>query len=187
MHLIGIHGKARTGKDTCAGHLVKEHGFIRQAFADPLKRAAQQMFGLTDDQTWQDSLKEEVIPYWGISPREMFQKLGTEAGREVFGNDLWLKRWMKFYDEFGASAHIVVPDVRFDNEANLIRSLGGTILLLSSEREGGLEAKAKTHASEGGISRKPGDIPVVNNSTRQALYARIDQIIDCLTYSRSCA
>jgi hypothetical protein len=180
MHLIGIHGKARCGKDTCAAYLVKYHGFIRQAFADPLKRAAQHIFGLTDEQTWEDGYKEVVIDYWGMSPRQMFQKLGTEAGRNVFGQGLWIRRWAKFYSEFGDVANIVVPDVRFDNEADLIRGLGGKVILLTSSRGNNLDDSAKAHASEAGIVVKPGDIPLANNSSYQSLYAKIDQVIDCL-------
>ena len=123
--LFGIHGKAGSGKDTVAKHLTDNYGFLRNAFADPLKRAAQQMFYLTQAETWEDSLKEVVIPYWGMSPRELFQKLGTEGGRNVFGEDVWLKRWLYHYRQFKDNTHYVVPDVRFENEATHVRSLGG--------------------------------------------------------------
>jgi dephospho-CoA kinase len=58
MKLIGITGKARSGKDTIARHLWAQHAFTRIAFADPLKLAAQSIFGLTHDQTWNDDLKK---------------------------------------------------------------------------------------------------------------------------------
>ena len=50
--LIGITGKAGVGKDTVAEHLWHKHSFVRIGLADPLKRAAQEIFGLTDEQTW---------------------------------------------------------------------------------------------------------------------------------------
>ena len=94
MKLIGITGEARSGKDTIAKHLWAEYGFTRIAFADPLKLAAQQMFGLSHAQTWDDSLKEVVIPHWGMTPRKIFQLMGTEASKPVFGEDVWVKRWL---------------------------------------------------------------------------------------------
>lgn len=179
-HLIGIHGKARAGKDTAAKYLVSEHGFVRQAFADPLKRAGQAMFGLNEQETWDDSLKEVVIPYWGMSPREMFQKLGTEGGREVFGEDLWLKRWLKFYEEYKDLSNIVVPDVRFENEAELVRARGGIVIHLTTSRKSALKGNTTTHASEAGVEFKPGDYRLANDGTFAALYAKIDLILEQL-------
>ena len=178
MKLNGIHGKARTGKDTAARYLVENHGFLRRAFADPLKLAAQQMFGLSEDETWSEEIKDVVIPYWGRSPRNLFQLLGTEGGRNVFGEDLWTQVWGKFYMEHREHMHIVVPDVRFDNEADLIRSLVGQIIILTSNRATTLSNTAQKHASEAGIKPSSEDIPLDNSKTYQALYARLDQIID---------
>jgi len=93
MNLIAITGKARSGKDTLAEHLVASHEYTRIAFADPLKSAAQSIFGLTDAQTWDAELKETEIPYWGMTPRRMFQLLGTEAIQKTFGADIWIKRF----------------------------------------------------------------------------------------------
>ena len=63
MKLIGLTGKARSGKDTVANYLFNQHGYTRIAFADPVKLAAQQVFGLTHEQTWVEGLKEVEIPY----------------------------------------------------------------------------------------------------------------------------
>lgn len=54
MNLIGICGRARSGKDTIANILVKEFGFTRVALADPIKRAARDFFDLTWEQCWGD-------------------------------------------------------------------------------------------------------------------------------------
>lgn len=180
MHLIGIHGKARSGKDTVAKYLVNEHGYVKSAFADPVKRAAAAMFGLSEEETFSDELKEVVIPYWGMSPRQMFQKVGTEGGRDVFGDDLWLRRWMKFYDEYHDVSSIVVSDLRFDNEADLIRERGGLVLHLTSNRPSALTTTAAAHASEAGIKFVPGDHRIHNDGSFQALYAKVDQLLVCL-------
>lgn len=180
MHLIGIHGPAEVGKDSVGRYLCREHGYIRQAFADPVKRTAQQMFRLTDDETWKDELKQQVNEFWGITHREMFQKVGTEAGREIFGEDLWIRNWLKFYEEHKDVTNIVVTDVRFDNEADIIRELGGVVWHVSSSRPTALSRQAQQHASEKGIKFKPGDFRVANDSSFAALYAKIDQLLGCL-------
>lgn len=175
--LIGIHGKARAGKDTAAAHMVRNYGFVRTAFADPLKRAAQQMFGLTEAQTYSDELKEVMIPHWGYSPRQLFQLLGTESGREVFGEDMWLRRWQIDAERIADEGnHIVVTDVRFANEAEMIRARGGVIVHLLRPTDNGLGQQA-FHASERGIEIEAEDVIINNNSTLGVLYRRVDLLV----------
>ena len=55
--IIGLSGKAGTGKDAVAKILVKEYNFVRVAFADPLKRICKEIFGFSDEQLWGPSEK----------------------------------------------------------------------------------------------------------------------------------
>ena len=80
---------ARVGKDEVARILREEQSFRSHSFALPLKQASQLLFGLTDDQVWNDKYKEQVIPMWDLTPRQIFQRLGTEGGRLVFREDMW--------------------------------------------------------------------------------------------------
>ena len=181
FYLLGIHGKARTGKDTIANYLVQNQGFIRNGLADPVKRAAQQIFMLTDEQTWNDEFKEVVIPYWGMSPREMFQKVGTEGGRMVFGNDVWIKRWTYHYTTYKDVTNYVVSDIRFQNEADYIRSLGGIVIHVT--REGArslLVGDTHKHASEVTLPVHSNDFVIVNDGSKAALYAKLDNVIASL-------
>jgi hypothetical protein len=177
MKLIGLTGKARSGKDTVAKMLYAQHAFTRIAFADPLKLAAQQMFGLTIEQTWSDAVKEDVIPYWGMSPRQMFQLLGNEAVKPVFGNYVWIKRWHMTYDLFKDTDDIVAPDVRFDHEAECIRSLGGVIVEI--QRGIGLVGSTGSHASERGLSTLP-DVTIKNDGTLEELHSKLATLMEAL-------
>lgn len=172
--LIGIHGKARSGKDTCAKHLWVHHGFTRIAFADPLKIAVQAAFGLTDAQTWDDDLKEVVIPYWGLSPRRMFQLFGNEAMKPVFGSDHWIKRWAVTHSTLRETDDVVIPDVRHEDEAAFIRFHGGLIIHLHRDNL----ASVAAHSSEAGIKYREGDIRVVNNSTLDQLAFCLDSLVE---------
>lgn len=174
MKLIGITGKARSGKDTLAKYLWSQHCFTRIAFADPLKLAAQHIFGLTQEQTWDDAYKEVVIPYWGMAPRQMFQLLGTEAVKGTFGEDVWAKRWLMSYDSFKTTDHIVVPDTRCDVEADMIRALGGVIVEV--RRGTGLVGSTGDHCSERGLSTLP-DFVIDNEGTKEELYEKIEALI----------
>lgn len=171
--LIGIAAKARSGKDAIATYLWEKYGFTRIAFADPIKVAAQSMFGLTHEQAWNDELKEKVIPYWGLSPRQMLQQLGTDASKPVFGPDVWIKRWGMSYSTLMETDDIVVPDVRCDLEASYLRMLGGVIIHL--ERP---DAQAvSSHISEAGTTVFPEDRYIINNGTLEDLYAKVEIVL----------
>jgi hypothetical protein len=58
--IIGLCGPAGSGKDTAADFLVKNHGFVKVAFADPLKRICKDVFAFTDGQLWGPSEKRNA-------------------------------------------------------------------------------------------------------------------------------
>lgn len=53
--IIGLLGQANSGKDTVADFLVRDHGFVKVALADPLKRIARDVFDFSDKQLWGSS------------------------------------------------------------------------------------------------------------------------------------
>ncbi|MBU1282857.1 MAG: deoxynucleotide monophosphate kinase [Gammaproteobacteria bacterium] len=130
--LIGLHGLARTGKDTAASYLAAHYALLSYAFADPLKAALAQLFGLTSAHL-EGALKELPLPDIGKSPRELMQLLGTEWARNLVHRDLWL---LLAKQNIGAQldadqAHyngVIIRDVRFENEAQWIRSQGGVVV-----------------------------------------------------------
>ncbi|WP_262377001.1 deoxynucleotide monophosphate kinase [Pseudomonas sp. WS 5059] len=89
--IIGLAALARSGKDTVASMLLKHENVAAFALADPLKSGCQALFGLTSDEAWSDAIKEEVVDLWSLSPRLMFQMLGTEWMRH-HNPEHWLMR-----------------------------------------------------------------------------------------------
>ncbi len=89
--IIGLAALARSGKDTVASMLLSYPGVAAYALADPLKLGCQALFGLTEDETWCDDIKEQPIDLWARSPREFFQTVGTEWMRN-HNPDHWLIR-----------------------------------------------------------------------------------------------
>ena len=169
IKLIGIHGKARSGKDTLASVFVEEHGFVRMAFADPLKAAACILFDWPPELVFSDEIKEFKSPLWGITGREAFQKLGTEAMRGTFGDDFWIKRWAADYNKIKGKHSVVVSDVRSNAEAEIIRQLGGVVVHL--DRSGaGLKGREALHSSESGITfNRVRDVRIRNDGTLDEL------------------
>lgn len=169
MKLIGLTGKAGAGKDTLAGLILEHTTGTTRAFAEPLKRAAREVFGLTDEQMTDRVLKEQVIPYWGKSPRQILQLLGTEGIRNVFGGDTWVKNAdLRLQALESAEAGQALPievviwtDVRFAEEAEWIRANGGVVVEV---RRPGIEAVA-AHSSESGLPKELVDGVFWNSGT----------------------
>ena len=176
LKLIGVHGKARSGKDTVARILVDEHGFVRTAFADPLKAASAVLFGWPVDLAFSDEIKGYKSPSWDITGRTAFQRLG-DAMKIGFGTDFWIKRWACEYARLKDKHSIVVADVRTNAEADMIRGLGGVILHL--ERRGaGLSGLEGMHSSEAGITfNRSTDLRIENNGTLSELEDELNRIV----------
>jgi len=105
------------------------------------------------------------------SPRSLAQKLGTEFGREMIDKDIWLKIAQQKFAKVDQSAQMqggrivglgmIIPDVRFSNEAQWIRDAGG--LLLEVVRPGQDIISENSHASEAGFDPALIDATITND------------------------
>jgi hypothetical protein len=157
MFIVGFTGKAGSGKDTAGMALVRQLGFERFAFADPIKAGLNGMFDFNPSR-WQDrEWKEAPLPVLGISPRKLAQTLGTEWGREL-DTDFWVKVTESLITQ-SMSNRVVITDVRFDNEALWIRKQGGWVIELIRDKA----AAVNEHVSEAGINPRHVDFHIVND------------------------
>lgn len=165
--LIGLTGLAGCGKDTFAEKLSFHSSNVKlYAFADPLKSAASAIFNVPLDVFYIQSLKEKTDPFWGISPREMLQKLGTEACRNTFGPDIWIKSGQTHVnDMLLGNSRVIVTDVRFDNEAQWIIDNGG--IVIDIQRDNLKKQNKHNHVSEQGITTDK--FIIKNNGTLEDL------------------
>lgn len=163
--IIGLSGYARSGKDTAAGVLTYEFNFERVAFADLLREFLYRLnpcIGrpgeksdvqtVIDRWTW-DGYKE--TPY-SDDIRELLQRLGTECGRQLLGENVWVDAALAVEAD-----NIVVTDCRFPNEASAIINRGGQIWRVHRDGVG----PANEHASENSLDRWPFDRWLYNNGT----------------------
>lgn len=161
--LIGLVGRARSGKDAAADILVAEAGFEKAAMADPLRRmaaAVNPIVGTATRRTFPGSratvleVKEvsylEALETYGYEEakdrypevRRFLQRLGTEGVRDVLGAGTWITLAERRIAS--AETPLVFTDIRFPNEARMIKRCGGT--LVGIQRAG--TAPVAAHASE---------------------------------------
>jgi len=181
--LIGLTGLKHAGKDTIATYLIKEHGFERRAFADPLKKSVANLFGITfyqvDKFKNDDNITVELClggtHVVKMTFREFLQKYGTEAHRDVpeMGHDFWVDLLMPVRGYY-AERKIVISDVRFDNEARRIHQLEGVVIEVS---RASLLNKDQ-HRSEDGIDPDLVDYYIFNNGTLEDLNNGVEVMIE---------
>jgi hypothetical protein len=137
-------------------------GYKRLSFADPLRKFSAQILsslGYNGLACLRDK-KEEKITELGVSPRQMMQTLGTEWGRSCIHPDLWIMVAAGTVEkQLKRGRNVVIDDVRFPNEAEMIRKLGGELWLVNRP---GLVYEGD-HASEGALSEVEPD-SLINNS-----------------------
>lgn len=150
--LIGITGKAGSGKDTlcdmmCDFLLTQPANtgtyVSRFALADQLKKTAAAMYGVNFNIFNTRSRKEQ--PHAQLnnqSPREVLQQFGTEYVRENLGEDHWIKMVEKDIQAFSQMNPeptrinvAIIPDVRFANEREWIEENSGVLIKIERTEE----------------------------------------------------
>jgi len=169
--IIGFCGKLHCGKSSAAVHLAKHHNFAVHRFAGTLKEMLQ-VLGLTPQQTDGD-LKEvpdhEILG--GKTPRHAMQTLGSEWGRDLIHQNLWLDAWKARMPQ--GFAGIACDDVRFENEAQYIRDNGGFLVQVKRDMDDNFE---RNHQSEG-KDLGPYDAVLDNDGTLEDLAHNLDNVL----------
>lgn len=164
--IIGLVGPKGSGKSTrLAAALVAQHNFTRMPLAGPLKAMIRTLLRErgVDEETIErmvdGDFKEEPTPYFaGRSTRYAMQTIGTEWGRDLIAPTFWLDTWSDKARSVGG--RIVADDVRFLNEAERIRTLGGIIVRVV--RPDTPATVADVHSSETEMTRIDPDHVVIN-------------------------
>lgn len=130
VELIGLSGYAGAGKDEVA-KILAPRGWERASFADPLRAAlyalnpmvppdGRPLRILVDIFGW-DQVKRETPEV-----RALLQRMGTEVGRNLFGQDFWVEQAMAAIERADGTQY-VFTDCRFPNEAEAVRARGGRV------------------------------------------------------------
>lgn len=159
-NLIAFCGLAGCGKTTFALGLVKHRDFHRLSFADPI-RGMLLGLGLSLEQM-SNGKNEPVSWLGGKTPRQIMQSLGTDWGRQMVDENIWINvARNRIQSALLSKKGVVIDDCRFDNEAALIKDMGGRVIQIM---RAGLEPM--DHPSEKGISAQFIDQVIVNGYPR---------------------
>lgn len=176
--IVGLHGFAQSGKDTIGQELVEKYGFERLSFADIIREAIYtlnpvvsysptsgtfRVQGLVDAYGWEWCKKQ----YPEI--RRLLQVMGTEVGRDLIYPAIWIdgvRNKMRNGD-------YVITDVRFENEAEMIRSHREG-LLVKIIRDG--VGPVNTHSSDSGLPDKMFDLIIDNDGSLEEFLQSVEKI-----------
>lgn len=158
MNVIGIAGPKGSGKTEVANILTERiPGSIILNLPDPIYAACQTIFGWSYEQCVDPVLREEIDERFGISPRYAQETLGTDWGRNLIHNDLWTILLEDRISQHPESL-VIIPNIRFPNEADLVRKFRGAVWEV--RRPGYDYNPAKP--SEAGIPRRYIDASILN-------------------------
>jgi len=183
--IIGISGKIGSGKDTFAELLAEQlHGKVeRHALADKLRLITEIISGVrmitthevnkpfcNEIKNYSQDQKNIFIKHFNKTIGETLQLVGTELFRNNFDTDIWVKSL--FNEELEVKLNnnkiIVIPDVRFINEANFILKEGGFLIRLDGDpmdvRKNSL--RDLNHISETNLDNYTGFSKVIYNNKK---------------------
>lgn len=182
MVVIGVTGRKYNGKDTIAEYLVKKYNFVQISFAEPLKEVCRTLFGFSQEQLY-GSLKETVDESWGISPRNALQFLGTDIIRNQIHklipnieDKFWIRCMLAKINklkENDPDVKIVISDVRFPNEVDMIKEINGIIIRAVRPSISNIDC----HESEKLIDELNVNFELLNDLGLNELYDKVDKIM----------
>ena len=184
--IIGFLGVKSSGKDTAGQYLIDTFGYTKYALGDPVKQICKTMFNLSDDQITDQKLKEQIDHRWVISPRTMFQRIGTEFGQiklyrlfpELKNYIPYRTLWVKIFEQWlerHTESLVVITDLRFEHEINAIKSNGGIIVKIN--RDTGIIDNHISEIEMNQINKDLVDYEIDNNYAVEDLYSQLDTII----------
>lgn len=168
--IIGLTGRATSGKDTAAQALLAR-GYQRIAFADAVK----EMLAALDPEVDGEFISAQLATAgWDTvkqnpKVRRLLQRLGTEAGRNIIGPDVWVDLAHKKLRQGG---RFVFTDCRFPSEIAALKSWGATIARIT--RPG---IKKLDHASENFVDHLPVDVEIENNGSVADLHRAVNELL----------
>lgn len=188
--LIGIGGKLASGKDTVADYLVAEHGWVKFGMSDALGDALYELNPIIDTKINRDGESDRIVPAYyrplvdrvgyveaktNPEVRRLLQVLGTEVGRKMIDENVWVDIILRRIASAQVEGYnVIVTGIRFQNEIAMIRRIGGEGWWVDRP---GLDTPegAASHSSENGVSLTDFDLLLSNSGTLTQLYAQVDR------------
>jgi len=181
--IIGLIGTMGSGKDEACRQLIDEGmNIIRMAFADRLKQMVQVAWKISDEDM---IAKPQHV-------RDLLQIVGTNLLREQVGDDFWVDqlditiRDQVLSDRWTSrDKHIIITDIRFENECTYVRSKLGKIVkivrpLVNNKVQEIATESQKSHRSETEMKKIIPDWTVINQGSKKILGEELKLGIEAL-------
>lgn len=174
--IIALSGWIGSGKNTVADYMG---GYKQLSFAGPLKEAVYKLNPIVTHidgkytlpiATAVDNIGWEKVKTEYIETRQYLQRMGTEVGRNMFGQEFWVDQALKRID----CPCVVFTDTRFPNEANAIReSYSGLVIRVTRPEVG----KISDHISETALDDYEFDEEIINDGTPAQLQLAVTNLL----------
>ena len=185
--VIGLYSSVpQQGKSTAAQILVEKHGYRKLSFAFTLKRMVHSFLtyhGYRDEDAEQflnGSKKDMVLERVSGMPttRHLLVTLGTEWGRNMIHQDIWLDNWISIAGAWARSGQpVVADDMRFPNEYQAIKELGGRVVRIERGEISEEEAYGRFNMTEGRLNGVKFDRLIRNTSDLSYLQNEIESAV----------
>jgi len=172
--LIGLAGNLGCGKNFIGEKILSKKiaNCLVIGFGDHVKVEASRLFRFSFHELFIEKNEKS---------RKKLQRYATEENRDILGSDTWinaLNSWVQLFSTRGFD-NFIIPDVRFENEANFIKKNGGILIKVIApdstwekalQESSGNTEKAKellNHSSEKGISDEYFDLILDNTKNNE--------------------
>ncbi len=176
--VIGICGYKQSGKDTIS-EILQQYGYDHIKISNTLKAVTKLLFDFTDDQV-NGEKKDIVDNYWGISPRQMMQFIGTDVMQfeiqkvmKDVGRNFWINRLIQTELESCKSRCVVISDLRFKHEYEALKKYG--LYVIQVNRPSLL--KNDSHISESEFLTIPANEIIINDGSKRDLEEKIKRLM----------
>lgn len=206
--LIGLGGELRAGKDEAANRLVEKHGYVKMGMSDVLNDALLLLNPFIPavgfDHYIRYSELHDAVGYVEAKKnpevRRLLQVLGTEVGREMIDPDVWVRMAeARIRDHWAQGRDVVITAMRFPNELDMLKRLGGHSVWIARSASKRLESSGEVstpgkgitgadggnagvtaHKSETSVSRDSFSYTIHNEGTLPELYRMVDHVVTSL-------
>lgn len=188
--LIAFAGRSGSGKDTAAFYisgLFSACNIKTLSFAEPIKRGLVELFGFPDMSFFEDRDKKESVHnrYSDKTPRQLMQWMGSDIFRNQVSSQHWIQLLERRVESMRMNKEadiVIVTDVRFPDEVECIKNLGGTVIYIDADKR--LSPKqSSNHISETILNetKKKCNLNIENNDSLSAFFSTLDSIFSTIT------
>ena len=176
--IIGITGPKQSGKTTLARYIA-EHSDLYweiKGFATPLKQIVSILTGVNVYDMDSEKIKSSQLSNitgedWdNYTVRKFLQFVGTDLFRKQVHPDIWIRAALRDYDK---NTNWIMADVRFQNEVEAIKKLGGKVIKIQPRQK----VKPEHTSEELNINYKNIDTVVYNFGSLEMLYNNAEQVL----------